>query len=283
MKQVKTSARVDQRRKARTSDGASIHLIARAAQILRTLGDSTGLSLGGIAENVGLARSTVHRIVLALEAERFVSCNGPGQYRLGPEILHLAESCKIDLIRDVHPFIVRLSKELDETVDLSVRAGHLVTVVDQVIAMRRLRVEAALGRSFPLHCTASGKAILAALSDEIGQALIGGSLEGITPKTITNRAELLEQIAQVRKTGIAFDHEELSVGLCAIGSCLNLGNGDIIAISIPVPAGRFYGQEDHLCRTLSRFLAEIASSFPKVERVFPDYATTVTASRKGRS
>lgn len=279
MKQVRTSAKPN-RQKVKSSRTASIQLIARAVQILRTLGDSTGLSLAGIAENVGLARSTVHRIVLALEDERLVFCNGPGQYRLGPEILHLAESCKIDLIRDVHPNIVRLSKELDETVDLSVRSGHLVTVVDQVIAMRRLRVEAALGRSFPLYCTASGKAILAALPDEIGQALIGGSLDAVTPKTITNRAELLEQIAQVRKTGIAYDHEEFSVGLCAIGSCLNLGNGDIVAVSIPVPAGRFYGQEEHLCRTLSHFLAEIASSFPSVHRVFPNYATTVTANRK---
>lgn len=270
-------------KKSRTPRATGIQLITRVAQILRTLGDSTGLSLAGIAENVGLARSTVHRIVLALEAERLVSCNGPGQYRLGPEILHLAESCKIDLIRDVHPYIVRLSKELDETVDLSVRAGHLVTVVDQVIAMRRLRVEAALGRSFPLYCTASGKAILAALPDEMGQALVSGPLEALTPKAITNRAELQEQIAQVRKTGIAYDREELSVGLCAIGSCLNLGNGDTIAVSIPVPAGRFYGQEDHLCRTLSRFLAEIASSFPEVERVFPDYVTAVVAKHKSPS
>lgn len=278
MKQVKASAGTG-RKRPRTPRPTGIQLITRAAQILRTLGDATGLSLAGIAESVGLARSTVHRIVLALEAERLVSCNGPGQYRLGPEILHLAESCKIDLIRDVHPYIVRLSRELNETVDLSVRAGHLVTVVDQVIAMRRLRVEAALGRSFPLYCTASGKAILAALPDETGQALVGGPLEALTPKTITSRAELQEQVAQVRKIGVAYDLEELSVGLCAIGSCLNLGNGEIIAVSIPVPAGRFYGQEDHLSRTLSHFLAEIAASFPTVTRIFPDYVTAV-AGRK---
>jgi DNA-binding IclR family transcriptional regulator len=279
MKQVKHKARVPLE-KARTSRIAGVQLISRAAQILRALGDSTGLSLAGIAESVGLARSTVHRIVLALEAERLVSCNGPGQYRLGPEILHLAESCKMDLIRDVHPYIVRLSRELDETVDLSMRSGHLVMVVDQVVALRRLRAEAALGRSFPLHCTASGKAILAALPDEIGQALVSRSLEAFTPRTITNRAELQKQIVQVRKTGIAYDREELSVGLCAIGSCLNLGNGDLIAVSIPVPAGRFCGQEDHLSRALSRLLAEISSSFPSVHRVFPDYAAAMIASRK---
>ena len=48
-------------------------------------------------------------------------------------------------------------------VDLCIRTGHLVTVADQIIAMHRLKVDAALGKSFPLYCTASGKAVLAAL------------------------------------------------------------------------------------------------------------------------
>jgi len=256
MRQVKVFAPTGRTKRRSKPQTAGIQVIARAALILRVLGASTGLSLAGIAERVGLARSTVHRIVLALEAERLVSCNGPGQFRLGPDILHLAESCKLDLIRDIHPYLARLSRELDETVDLSVRSGHLVTVVDQIIAMRRLRVEAALGRSFPLHCTASGKAILAALPDETGQALLSGQLESTTPKTITNRAELHKQIEQIRKSGVAFDREELSIGLCAIGSCMRINN-EILAVSIPVPASRFYGQEDHLSRSLTRFISEV--------------------------
>jgi DNA-binding IclR family transcriptional regulator len=253
----------------RNAQSNGIQVIARAARILRALGESTGSSLADISESVGLPRSTVHRMVLALEAERLVSCNGPAQYRLGPEILHLAEYCKSGLIRDIHPYLGRLSRELDETVDLSVRSGHMVTVVDQIIAMHRLKVDAALGKSFPLYCTAGGKAILAALPDDIGQAVLDGPLEAFTPKTITNRAELQKQIAQVRKTGISFDREELAAGLCAVGSCLTISGSEIIGISIPVPAGRFYGQEDHLSRALSRFVSEIASAFPGVDRVFP--------------
>src|SRR6202012_4499761 len=102
------------------------------------------------------------------------------------------------LIRDIHPYLGRLSRELGETVDLCVRTGHLVTVADQIIAMHRLKVDAALGKSFPLYCTASGKAVLAALPDNISQAVLDGPLEAFTPKTITNRAELQKQIAQVR-------------------------------------------------------------------------------------
>ncbi len=258
----------------------SIQVITRAARILRVLGESTGMSLADISEAVGLPRSTVHRMVLALEAEQLVSCNGPAQYRLGPEILHLAESCKLDLIRDIHPYLVRLSRDLDETVDLSVRAGYVITVVDQIVAMHRLRVDAALGKSFPLYATASGKAILAALPENIAQSVLEGSLEALTAKTITNRSQLQQQLVQIRKSGIAYDREELAVGLCAVGACLSIGN-EIVAISVPVPAGRFYGEEEHLSRTLSRFVSEISMAFPSVDSVFPDRLKEKERTRAG--
>jgi DNA-binding IclR family transcriptional regulator len=249
-----------------------IQVIARSAQILRVLGDFNGLSLAGIAENVGLPRSTVHRIVLALEAERLVSSNGPGQYRLGPEIAHLAEASKLDSIRDLHPYLVRLSRELNETVDLSVRTGNTATFVDQIVALRRLRAVSALGRSFPLHCTANGKALLAALPEELSAALLSGPLEPATAKTIVDKTALLKNLAEVRRTGFAFDREEHTVGICAVGASVEIGDGETFAISIPLPAGRFYGQEERLSQSLSRTLAEIKARIPNLRRTSPNHA-----------
>jgi DNA-binding IclR family transcriptional regulator len=243
-------------KKRRTSN---IQVIARSAQILRVLGDFNGLSLAGIAENVGLPRSTVYRIVLALEAERLVSSNGPGQYRLGPGIAHLAEAAKLDSIRELHPYLARLSKDLNETVDLSIRTGHTVTFVDQIVAMRRLRAVSALGRAFPLHCTANGKAVLAALPEDLAGALMSEPLEPLTAKTIVDKKTLMQSLAEIRRTGIAFDREEHTVGICAVGGCLELGNGELVAISIPLPAGRFYGQEERLSQALSSTLTRISS------------------------
>ena len=244
----------------------TIQVIARSAQILRILGDFNGLSLAGIAENVGLPRSTVHRIILALEAERLVSSNGPGQYRLGPEITHLAEALKLDSIRELHPYLVRLSRDLNETVDLSIRTGHSVTFLEQIVAMRRLRAVSALGRAFPLHCTANGKAVLAALPEDLASALLGESLEPLTAHTIVNKKALLQNLAEIRRTGIALDREEHTSGICAVGGSLEIGSGEIVAISIPLPAGRFYGQEDRLARALSATLDKIASDFPNFRR-----------------
>src|SRR5262249_17787732 len=142
-----------------------IQVIARAGAILRALeNESAGLSLGQIAQRVHLARSTVQRIVAALAAEKLVIAASPmGRVRLGPAILRLAASVQTDFVAPVRPFLVQLSHELHETVDLAtVKHDHLV-FIDQVIGSQRLRTVSAVGESFPLSCTANGKAYLAEL------------------------------------------------------------------------------------------------------------------------
>src|SRR5689334_12557813 len=79
---------------------SQVQVIARAAAILRALEDeAAGLSLGQIAQRVNLARSTVQRIVAALEAEKFLIAASPnGRVRLGPTILRLAASARTDFV-----------------------------------------------------------------------------------------------------------------------------------------------------------------------------------------
>ena len=239
-------------------------MIARAADVLRVLADAQGLSLSHIASAVGLARSTVHRIVLALEKEGLVVSNGPGGYRLGPSVTALAEACKFTAIHDLHPHLVRLSKEVNETVDLSILAGHSITFVDQVAGTHRLQAVSHIGASFPLHCTANGKSVLARLPAERVRSLVPKSLEKFTPTTTGNRNLLEKELKQIRRTGIAFDREEYTVGICAVGASLQLATGEIIAISIPLPAERFRGHEEYLASALRKHCAEISKRLPMV-------------------
>jgi len=164
-----------------------VQVIARAAAILRALEhEATGLSLGQIAQRVGLARSTVQRIVGALEAEKFLIAASPnGRVRLGPTILRLAASARTDFVAVARPFLVQLSNELKETVDLAtIKKDHLV-FIDQVTGSQRLRAVSAVGETFPLHCTANGKAYLAELDDAAIARLIGTSYERRTQRTLT--------------------------------------------------------------------------------------------------
>src|SRR5471030_2773197 len=205
-----------------TNDKSQVQVIARAATILRALEEENGgLSLGQIAQRVNLARSTVQRIVSALETEKLVIAATPnGRVRLGPTILRLANSVRSDFTALARPFLERLSEELHETVDLStVKKDHLV-FIDQVIGSQRLRTVSAVGESFPLYCTANGKAYLAQCDAAAVEPLIGATFAARTPNTMTRIDALLRELKAVRKHGIAFDREEHTLGICAAGVAL---------------------------------------------------------------
>jgi DNA-binding IclR family transcriptional regulator len=234
------------------NDKTQVQVIARAAAILRALEDEAdGLSLGQIAQRVNLARSTVQRIVAALAAEKFLIAASPnGRVRLGPTILRLAASARTDFVAIARPFLVQLSNELKETVDLAVvRKDHLV-FIDQVIGSHRLRAVSAVGETFPLHCTANGKAYLAGLETDAIARLIGASYEQRTPRTLTRLEDLLKDLKSVRKTGVAFDREEHTQGICAAGVATRDPLGNVIAISVPVPAQRFYQHQRNIAAQL---------------------------------
>jgi DNA-binding IclR family transcriptional regulator len=245
-------AQVADRSQDKAQEKSQVQVIARAAAIMRALEDTTtGLSLAEIAMKVGLARSTVQRIVSALETEKLVVAASPaGRVRLGPTILRLAGSVRTDFVALARPFLVELSKELHETVDLaSIKGDHLV-FIDQVIGSQRLRTVSAVGESFPLYCTANGKAYLATLDDEAIEALIGKSYKARTPHTITKLPQLLEDIRAVRRNGYALDLEEHALGICAAGVAMRDMLGNYVAISVPVPAQRFQAERAHICERL---------------------------------
>ena len=245
-----------------SADKSPVQVIARAISILRTLEDQpTGLSLGEIASRVDLARSTVQRIVAALAAEKVLIAASPtGRVRLGPTILRLASSVPNDFAATARTFLLALSNELGETVDLAaVKRDHLV-FIDQVIGPQRLRAVSGVGETFPLHCTANGKAYLAQLDDAQIEKLIGRKYEKRTPNSITNLSDLLKELKSVRKTGVAFDREEHTVGICAAGVAFRDPAGNPVAISVPVPEPRFHGREHFIAGRLLETLRSMKAA-----------------------
>lgn len=246
----------------RNGKTGGVQVIARATEVLRALeAEPGGLSLAGIAKRVELARSTVHRIVTALEAESLVVPASPrGGYRLGPELARFAASAGGGLRECVRPFIERLRHEADETVDLAVLNRDRVFFVDQVAAPHRLQALSAVGVYLPAHCTAIGKALLAGLTDEQVERLLPERLPAETPNTITSRAELLADLDRVRDAGVAYDREEFTIGISAVGAELRDAGGIVAALSIPVPTARFADQEERLVELLLATCAEVSAS-----------------------
>jgi DNA-binding IclR family transcriptional regulator len=219
----------------------SIQVITRAISVLRALeGQPGGLSLGQIGERVGLARSTVQRIVEALRAEQFVIAASPTSgVRLGPALIRLAASASVEFDQITRPIMSALSRSIGETVDLSVLKGNSAIFTDQIQGSHRLRAVSAVGETFPLHCTANGKAILSVLPPAQVARLLSGTLARLTRNTITRPAELLKALETCRRTGIAVDDQEHTEGISALGTGLIDPMGRAVALSIPVPSARF--------------------------------------------
>lgn len=227
--------------KASTGGANSIQVIARAASVLRALEDQPlGLSLAQIAERVGLARSTVQRIVDALRAEHLLIAATPSSgVRLGPALLRLAASASADFEQITRPVMVALSRRLGETVDLSALKGNSAVFIDQIQGAHRLRAVSAVGESFPLHCTANGKALLGLMNAAEFDQRVQLPLDKLTRNTQVRLNDLKKAVDIGRKLGYAIDDEEHTEGVSAIGTAFLDPLGRSLALSIPIPSTRF--------------------------------------------
>jgi DNA-binding IclR family transcriptional regulator len=239
--------------------GGGIQVIVRAAGILRTLnGEHLGLTPSEIARRVGLSRSTVHRILVTLEGEGLVSPgSAPGRYRLGPELTRLAASERGELRYAVRPFLELLSLEVNETVDLAVLIQDRVAFVDQVAAPHRLRAVSTVGATFPAYCTANGKALLACLSDGHLMRLLPERMTVLATGAERTREDLMQELREVRRTGIAYDHEEHTAGISAIGSVVRDPFVAVAAVTVPLPSQRYEGNEARMASALLQTCARI--------------------------
>ena len=236
------------------SGTSGIRVISRTADILRALSKhQDGLTLGEIAQLVGLPRSTVQRIVKALDDVNLVIAASPsGGVRLGPALLALASSAKqFSIAEFARPLIVQLSKDTGETVDLAIMGTDKAVVVDQMAGTHPLLAVSATGSSLLLHCTATGKALLAALPDKrLARFKSHLPLPAVTKNTITTWAALERELDSVRRTGLAIDREESFEGVCAVGAAIRGPGDEIASIAVAAPTERFRATEKSLVETL---------------------------------
>lgn len=250
------------------NDGAherqSVQVLERAESILRALQlNHGGLSLGEIAKLIELPRSTVQRIVDALSRESLViPATSEHGVRLGPALITLGRATRFPIVDLARPTLQSLARKTGETVDLSILSLDRMVFVDQIASKRRLVAVSAVGVTFPLHCSANGKAVMALMSeDELNKFRKRLQLIRYTDNTITSWGTLDKELKTIRKTGLAYDREELTVGISAVAKAARSSNGDFVAFSIPTPTLRFAENKDSLIQTLEHEFAEFKGHF----------------------
>lgn len=223
----------------------TIQSLEKGSNIIDELRETNGARLTEIADALGLSAGSVHTYLATLREIGYVVKDGD-QYRLGAEFVTLGE-----YVRNNSPLYRAARVEVDKLAEKTEEAVHLIVEQDgRGIALYERFGEEAIGteyhrdlRQHPhqhLHCTASGKAILARLSDErVDDIFDDHGLRAITPNTITNRGDLFDELETIREQGYAVNDEEELLGIAAVGAPVCDQEGTVLgAISVSAPKMR---------------------------------------------
>jgi DNA-binding IclR family transcriptional regulator len=220
----------------------SIRAVDRALDILLSFTqEKPVLSLTEISEEVGISKSTVHRLLATLEGKRFlIRSAATGKYHLGFRFLEMASQ----VLEDVNhqwalPYLQHLAEAYGETVDLAVMDGDHVIYLQVVESKQRVKIAAATGQRLPAFCTASGKAFLAYLPDEQVKTILSAGLTRYTENTFTTLAALSEDLRETCQRGFAISKQEYEKDINAVAAPILAVDGyPIVAIAIAGPSFR---------------------------------------------
>ncbi|MYS44884.1 helix-turn-helix domain-containing protein [Streptomyces sp. SID5998] len=218
---------------------ASVDHALRAATILQLEG---GATVAQLAERLGVARSTAHRILAMLVYRDFAVRGEDRVYRAGP-VLELAahsQSLVSRLRTAALPHLHRVVALLDETTNLIVRTGDTVRFVASVECRQALRVGSREGMVFPAHRTTAGLLLLADLADEELEEVYASERYRDRPADRPDLARLRTELRRMRRNGFAVNRERSERGLVAVGVPVRGRDGAALAgLSVSMPSVRY--------------------------------------------
>jgi DNA-binding IclR family transcriptional regulator len=219
-----------------------IRSVDRAVAILDLLAVEGWRTGAEVARALGVHRSTALRLLGTLERHGLVERDPrTAKYRLGRRLAQLASSVRgeVDLRQAARPVCEALARSLGETVTLDVLDGDEIVPVEQASGSTSVVSVNWLGTRSPVHCTASGKVILAFAPPALRDVILARPLERRTQRTITDPAELEAQLRAIREAGYGRTFEELEVGLNAVAAPVRSAGGEVIAaLDVSGPAHR---------------------------------------------
>ena len=200
----------------------TVRSVAKAMELLQLLSErGEPLSLTEIARMQELPKSTAFGLLNTLREYEMVSQGRDGRYSLGIRLFEYG--CRVsrawNVPRLARPYLEQRTAQVNVSAVLSIREGDRVMTLDQVEGHGSLRVVSEVGGRLPLHCTSQGKVFLAALAQSEAQALLGRRpLTAYTPHTVTDAAQLLASLEQVRRQGYAVEDGEYKIGLRSVSA-----------------------------------------------------------------
>ncbi len=224
-----------------------VQSIQRAVAIMRCFTEAEPeLGVTELSKRLNLHKSTVSRMLTTLQQERLVDKNPEtGKYRLGLGLISLAGVAlgRLNARAAAQPYLNDLVETTRETVNVAVLDRGECVNIERAFSPQPIRYMGWIGRRTPLHCTASGKALLAGLTAEERTAVLPTPLPAYTPKTITDMNILTQSLAQIDRQGYAIVNEEYEAGFSSIAAPIRNHLGQVMAtLAISGPTYRLEGE-----------------------------------------
>jgi DNA-binding IclR family transcriptional regulator len=219
----------------------------RTVRILETLAASrTRLTISELQDRVGYPRSSLHALIRTLKDLKWVEADASGSaFGVGPHAL-LSGTAYLD--RDpALPFafdvLEDLRAEIGYTIHYARRDDAHVLYLASRESRDSVRVVSRVGRRLPVHITALGQALLAALTDDEVDRILREPLVAYTPNSFTDKAALHRELEAVRERGWAYEREQGTEGVACVAAAVDYRIPATDAISCSMPAYLADGEE----------------------------------------
>jgi DNA-binding IclR family transcriptional regulator len=243
----------------------SVNAIVRAFSLLEIFSlKRNELTISEIKAETGMPISTIHRLLGTMERIGYIRQNPEnGKYRLGLKSFILGSRVKMtaEIQSVADPIMKKLSEKYNETVHLATELDGAVLCLKKVEASHHISVTPDAGGAASLYCTSVGKCLMAFAGEARRRDLLNTiELTKFTSHTITEKAELIRQLAVIREAGYAMDNQELEIGLTCIGAPVFDHSGKCIAaVSISMLLTRCCNRMDDMIVDVKAAAQEITS------------------------
>jgi IclR family transcriptional regulator, acetate operon repressor len=238
----------------------------------KTLGVLTAMLKAGtptvgvteVAQELGMPKSTTHRLLKVLEDHGFVSRAGV-RYRVGGRFFELSEVAgwsEHGELRDAaYRPLARLFERTDPiAVHLGVLRGRSVFYVDKVMGPQGTRLPTRVGGRFPATCTGLGKAMLAHSDAAVVDAVLAQPLARPTPYSVAARRRFVDQLEQTRASGYAVEREEACHGTVCVAAPILLEGRAVAALSVCVSSASLARGREGRLAVLGELVVETAAT-----------------------
>jgi DNA-binding IclR family transcriptional regulator len=214
--------------------GEQIQLVERVFDILEYLSQSVEpKGPTEIAQEVGLNKSTVYRLLSSLQQRGYIekSASG-GTYRIGIRLVEVASNHinNLELQTEARPVLIEMQSELGLIVHLGILDGREVVYAEKLDISPNLRGYTQIGLRVPAQCSSLGKVLLSCMSgDQLDYLMSSCNFEQYTANTVTNLKDLKTQLRKVRQQGWGIDNEEYILGHRCVAAPVFDYRGEIIA------------------------------------------------------